>query len=107
MDDFIVWIIIIAFYAPLHFLLPIMVLFITGQESDSVRRRLMRNSLIDSVISMVLAFVVVIALTRFGHILPAMVILLLSMGFPFIRIWTHRREIRRPVSEDRETAVGN
>ena len=93
MDDVIVWLIIIGFYAPLHFLMPVLVLFITGQESEETRRRLIRNSLIDSSLSMVVAFVVVITLAYRGEMSVAMLVMLLSMGFPFLRIWLHRREI--------------
>ena len=93
MDDIIVWIIIAAFYAPLHFLLPVLVLFITGSESEPVRRRLIRGALVDSAISMALAFLVVILLVQKGLMTAAMVILLLSMSAPFVRIWRHRREI--------------
>jgi hypothetical protein len=93
MDDAIVWIIIIAFYAPLHYLMPVLVLFITGNETDEVRRRLIRGALVDSSISMVTAFAVVIALFQAGWIFPAMLILLLSMLYPFLRILRHRREI--------------
>jgi len=93
MDDLIVWIIIIAFYAPLHYLLPVLILFITGRESETVRRRLIRNALIDSTVSMLLAFVIVIALVQQGWLSLAMLILLLSMFAPFVRIILHRREI--------------
>ena len=93
MDDVIVWIIIIGFYAPLHYLVPVLVLFITGQEPEPTRRRLIRNSLIDSTLSMVVAFAIVITLAYSGRMLIAMLILLLSMGFPFVPIWLHRREI--------------
>lgn len=95
MDEFVVWIIIIGFFAPLHFLLPVVVLFVSGQESEQARRRLIRRALIDSALSLVIAFAIVIFLVQQGHMLLAMVILLLAMGAPFIRIWTHRQEIRR------------
>jgi hypothetical protein len=93
MDDIIVWIIIAAFYAPLHFLLPVLVLFITGSESEPVRRRLIRGALVDSTVSMALAFLIVILLVQQGWMTAAMLILLLSMSAPFLRIWRHRREI--------------
>jgi hypothetical protein len=93
MNDVIVWVIIAAFYAPLHYLLPVLFLFITGREDDDTRGRLIRSALVDSTVSMVVAFAVVIWLATAGHLFPAMVILLMSMGFPFIRIWRHRREI--------------
>jgi len=93
MDDFIAWVIIAAFYAPLHYLLPVLVLFITGREPEAVRRRLIRGAVLDSTLSMLAAFAVVIALVRYGWMSAAMSVLLLSMGAPFVRIWRHRREI--------------
>lgn len=94
MDDIVVWIIIAGFYAPLHFLIPVLVLFITGLEKDAVRRQLIRRAVLDSALSMALAFAVVIVLVRQGAISVAMLVLLLSMLYPFIGIWRHRREIR-------------
>lgn len=93
MDDIIVWIIIAAFYAPLHYLLPVLVLFITGSEPEAARRRLIRGAVLDSTSSMLVAFAIAIALVRQGGMSLAMLLLLLSMGFPFVRIWRHRREI--------------
>ncbi|MCB1785706.1 MAG: hypothetical protein H6955_14345 [Chromatiaceae bacterium] len=93
MDDIIVWIIIAAFYAPLHYLLPVLVLFITGREPEAVRRRMIRQALIDSTWSMLAAFAIVISLVSQGRLSLAMLVLLLSIGAPFIRIWRHRREI--------------
>ena len=93
MDKLTVWLIIIAFYAPLHYLLPVLVLFITGRESDETRARLIKRALIDATLSMIAAFVVVIYLVEQGSMSVAMAILLLSMGYPFIGIWRHRREI--------------
>ncbi|MCB1798047.1 MAG: hypothetical protein KDI67_04110 [Gammaproteobacteria bacterium] len=93
MQDAIVWLIIAAFYAPLHYLLPVLVLFITGNESADVRKRLVRSALIDATLSMAVAFAAVIYLVQQGHISAAMIVLFLSMGFPFIRIWQHRREM--------------
>jgi hypothetical protein len=93
MDDIVVWIIIAAFYAPLHYLLPVLILFITGREPEQARRGMIRRALIDSTLSMAVAFAVVIVLVQQGWISLAMLILLLSMGIPFIRIWRHRREM--------------
>ena len=94
MNDIVVWIIIAAFYAPLHYLAPVLFLFITGQEDETTRRRLIRNAIIDSTWSMLVAFAVVITLVKSGFLFLAMVALLISMGFPFVRIWRHRKEIR-------------
>ena len=93
MNDPVAWAIVIVFYAPLHFLLPILVLFITGNEAEGVRRELIRHALIDASVSMAAAFALVIYLAQQGDISVAMAILLLSMALPFIRIWRHRREI--------------
>jgi hypothetical protein len=97
MDSLTVWLIIIAFYAPLHYLLPAMFLFITGRESEALRRRLIRRALIDSTLSLVGAFVIVIYLAEQRMMSTAMLILLLSMPYPFIGIWRHRREITADV----------
>ena len=100
MDTLIVWLIIIGFYAPLHYLIPVLVLFITGRESDEVRKGLIRRALIDSTLSMVAAFAIVIYLVQQEIMSVAMFILLLSMLYPFIGIWRHRREITTgPASE--------
>ena len=93
MDDVIVWIIIAAFYAPLHYLIPVLVLFITGTEADQVRRHLIRRALIDSSLSMLVAFALVIWLTGRQQLSAAMAVLFVSMLYPFARIWLHRREI--------------
>ncbi len=96
MDDVVVWIIIAGFYAPLHFLVPLLVLFITGTEEEATRGRLMRAAARDSALSMLAAFAVVILLANIGRISLAMLVLLLSMLYPFIGIWRHRREISTP-----------
>ena len=93
MSDITVWIIVIAFYAPLHYLLPVLFLFITGQETEQTRRALIRGALIDASLSMAAAFALAIVLVNLGWIGWAMAALLLSMGMPFVRILRHRREI--------------
>ena len=86
MDSIILWIIIIGFYAPLHYLLPVLLLFITGNESESERKAMTRRAVIDSTLSMVLAFVAAIGLVQIGLIGWAMLCLLVSMPLPFVRI---------------------
>jgi hypothetical protein len=92
-EDLIVWLIIVAFYAPLHYLLPVLVLFITGAEPEPNRKWLMRCALIDSTLSMIVAFAIAIVLVERESMSLAMLTLLLSMLYPFIGIWRHRREI--------------
>jgi hypothetical protein len=93
MNDIIIWIIIIAFYAPLHYMLPVLFLFITGQENEDTRKALVHRALIDSTLSMLLAFAIAIVLTITGHVTWSMLVLLISMPTPFIRITRHRKEI--------------
>jgi spore maturation protein SpmB len=92
MDNLVTWLIIIAFYAPLHYLLPVLVLFIIGAESEELRKRLIRHALIDSTLSMAGAFGIAIHLAEQEKMSAAMLILLISMAYPFIGIWRHRRE---------------
>ena len=91
MDDPVIWIIIIAFYAPLHFMLPVLFLFIVGHESEADRKQLIRRALVDAAVSMVVAFVIAIALVNHEHVGLAMVTLVLFMTAPFFRIIRNRR----------------
>lgn len=90
MDDWIVWLIILGFYAPLHYLMPALVLFITGSETEYTRRGLIRRALIDSTVSMTAAFVAVLLMVQANLLFQAMVVLLLSMLYPFVGIWRRR-----------------
>lgn len=83
MDNVIVWIIIAAFYAPLHFIPPI--LLVVFKSPVEQRRSSMMHSAIDCAVSMLLAFGLVF---YFGvdQIMLAMVILLLALLLPYIRV---------------------
>ena len=94
MDDIIIWIIIVAFYAPLHFMLPVLFLFIVGDETEAVRRLLIRGAVIDAALSMIVAFVLAIILANNNQMVLAMVILMLFMMTPFIRILRKRRVLK-------------
>ena len=94
MDDPVIWLIIIAFYAPLHFMLPVLFLFIVGGETETVRKQLIRSALIDAALSMVVAFALAIILVNYEQIALAMVILILFMLVPFMRIIRNRRMIK-------------
>ena len=91
MEDPIIWIIIIAFYAPLHFMLPVLFLFIVGHESEAARKQLFRHAMIDAALSMIVAFALAIVLVIYEQIALAMIILVLTMAVPFIRIIKNRR----------------
>ena len=94
MNDPIIWIIIAVFYAPLHFMLPVLFLFIVGDETETVRKQLVRNALIDAALSMVVAFALAIMLVNYALIALAMVVLILFMLAPFIRIVKNRRVLK-------------
>ncbi|MBT8133357.1 MAG: hypothetical protein KJO03_02545 [Gammaproteobacteria bacterium] len=94
MNDPVIWIIIVAFYAPLHFMLPVLFLFIVGHESETDRKQLIRHALIDAAVSMVVAFVLAITLVSNEQVALAMVTLVLFMLVPFMRIIRHRRILK-------------
>ena len=93
-NDPVIWIIIIAFYAPLHFMLPVLFLFIVGHESEADRKQLIRNALVDAAASMVVAFGLAIMLVYYEHVALAMVALVLFMLVPFMRIIRNRRVLK-------------
>jgi uncharacterized membrane protein YesL len=93
-NDPVIWIIIIAFYAPLHFMLPVLFLFIVGHESEADRKQLIRNALVDAAVSMVVAFGLAITLVYYEQVALAMVTLVLFMLVPFMRIISNRRILK-------------
>lgn len=93
MNDPVIWIIIFAFYAPLHFMLPVLYLFVVGEETEVVRKQMIYHALIDAVWSMVVAFVLAILLVNYEQIALAMVSLMLFSVVPFIRIAMNRKEL--------------
>jgi hypothetical protein len=90
MDAVVVWLIIALFYAPLHYLLPMLVVVMTGSEEGEARKRRLVATAIDCTLSMLIAFVVVIWLAG-DQLQIAMLVLLLSMATPYLRIWLHHR----------------
>jgi hypothetical protein len=90
MDATVVWMIVALFYAPLHYLLPMLVVVMTGSEEGEARERRLVATAIDCTLSMLIAFVVVIWLAG-DRLQIAMFVLLLSMATPYLRIWLHHR----------------
>jgi hypothetical protein len=83
MDDIIVWTIIIGFYAPLHYIPPIlMILFKTPEDQ---RKKALTGAIIDCSLSMGLAFMLVY-LVGMDNMLTAMAILLMALFLPYIRV---------------------
>ena len=89
MSEAVVWLIIAAFYAPLHFGGPIGVAILTS-EGQQFRRRMVRHMVLDSSLSMLIAFILVIWLTH-NNMQLAMMLLLLSMLVPYVMLYIHRR----------------
>lgn len=92
MDDVIVWIIIIGFYAPLHFLPPIL-LILFNTHTDERKQALVR-AVVDCSASMVLAFVLVYFI-GLDNMLLAMGILLGALFLPYVRVVKVMLENRR------------
>ena len=81
--DALTWVIIAAFYAPLHYLVPLLVTVF--RSSDRERRAHLRRTAIDCTLSMALGFVLVIWLAR-DRLQLAMLILFVSMLLPYVRL---------------------
>jgi hypothetical protein len=90
MDATVVWLIIGLFYAPLHYLLPMLVVLMTGTEEGEARKHRLIATAIDCTLSMAIAFAVVIWLAA-DRLQVAMFVLLSSMAAPYLRIWLHHR----------------
>ena len=86
MDNIVVWIIIISFYAPLHFGLPVLILVLSGDGSFVEQKTKIKSALLDSLISLVMAFSVAILLVLNGYIAWAMFCLLIAFTIPVFRM---------------------
>lgn len=84
MDHLVTWLIVALFYAPLHYLIPLLVAVMRSPDAAG-RKLAIRGALIDCSLSMGLAFTLVIWLAR-EHLTLAMGILLLSMAAPYVRV---------------------
>jgi len=89
MDSIIVWAIIALFYAPLHYLLPMLIVFFRNTDDAELRKQRLVATAIDCTISMVAAFAIVIYLSS-QNMLMAMVVLLISMFTPYVRLVLRR-----------------
>ena len=75
-------------------MLPVLFLFIVGNETETVRKQLIRSALIDAALSMVVAFALAVMFVNYDQMALAMVILILFMLVPFIRIIRNRRILK-------------
>jgi hypothetical protein len=90
MTDTIAWIIAITFYAPFHYLGPLLVSFLIGSETPPYRRRMIITILIDCTLSMLIAFVAAYWLFK-SNLQLAMLILFGSMCIPYLHIAVMRK----------------
>lgn len=89
MSDTLVWIIALLFYAPIHYLGPVLVTLLTGSGPPAASRKLLGRILIDCTFSMLLAFfLAVIIFDKSPQV--AAVMLLVAMLVPYIHIWLSR-----------------
>lgn len=84
MNDPVIWIIIALFYVPLHYLAPVLV--VVMRSPDAERRQRLKQILIECSLSMLAGFALVIWLVQSARITTAMLVLLLSLGLPYIRV---------------------
>jgi hypothetical protein len=92
LDTLITWLIIALFYAPLHFLVPMLVVFIASADAPLERKARLTATAIDCTLSMTIAFSLVIWLVGERMVL-AMSLLLVSMATPYLRIALQRRQV--------------
>jgi hypothetical protein len=90
MTDTIAWIIAIAFYAPFHYLGPLLVSFLTGRETPPHCKRLIISMLIDCTLSMLIVFVAAYWLFK-SDLQLAMLILFGSICIPYLHIAVIRK----------------
>lgn len=90
------WLIIVAFYLPLHFLGPVGVVVLTIPVAGN-RHRLIRYVLVECMVFMLAAFALVIWLAA-DNLQMAMLILFLSMLLPYFFILLHRMLLTHPRS---------
>ena len=83
MDDIVIWTIIIGFYAPLHYLPPLLMTLFKTPENE--RKSSLIKTTLDCTISMLLAFGLVY-LVGLDNMLLAMTILLIAMFLPYLRV---------------------
>jgi hypothetical protein len=90
MNDVIAWLIALGFYAPFHYLGPLLVSFLTGHDTPSQRKRLIVSILIDCTLSLLIAFALAFWLFKIDLQL-AVLVLLVSMCIPYLHIGVMRK----------------
>ncbi len=89
--DTLSWLIVAAFYAPLHYLVPLLVTALRSDDAQRAQR--LRHTAIDCTLSMGIGFALVL-LTARDNLQLAMMILFLSMLAPYLRLLRMRAPAR-------------
>ena len=99
MLDPVTWLVLVLFYAPLHFMVPVLMAWLTGTETGRDRRHLLRTVVADCTLSMVLAFSAALWLVERSP-LSAMAVLMAALFSPYTCIWLYRSRRGTPWLED-------
>jgi hypothetical protein len=99
MLDPVTWLVFVLVYAPLHYMVPVLMVWLTGTETGGDRRRLLRAVVVDCTLSMALAFAAALWLVERSP-LSAMAVLLAAMLSPYTYVWLYRSRRGTPWLED-------
>ncbi|PIE24170.1 MAG: hypothetical protein CSA62_05030 [Planctomycetota bacterium] len=82
MDPILIWVMIAAFYAPIHFAIPALIVLLTGNHNEEQRRRRLRHTMLHCAVDMLIALA--LAGFLFDKSLPwSMAVLAISMLLPY------------------------
>lgn len=85
MSDTVVWLIIVGFYIPLHFIPPLGITYAFIGGEPETRKSNTLNVLFDVLATTLITFVLIFWLAE-GHLQTSMIIMLLSVLLPYIRV---------------------
>ncbi|MGD2082145.1 MAG: hypothetical protein PVF91_04215 [Chromatiales bacterium] len=99
MLDPLTWLVFALVYAPLHYMLPLWLAWLTGVETGRERGRLVRAIVLDCTLSLGLAITAALCLVNPAP-QSAMAVLLAAVFAPYTHIWLYRRRRGTPWLED-------
>lgn len=99
MSDLGAWLIGLAFYAPIHYLGPLLVIVLTGAEDSVTRIRLIKMVAVECTVSMLFAFALAVWLFN-DHPRSAISILVTAMFVPYLHVYRARVRTRRVAPPD-------
>jgi hypothetical protein len=99
MLDPLTWLLFALLYAPLHYMMPLLMAWLTGAETGSEQRDLLRAVAVDCTLSMVLGFSAALWLVGQAP-QSAMAVLLAAVLAPYTHLWLYRRRRGTPWLRD-------